>query len=163
MKTKQSRVRLFSVRQGFVPEKAPFQGDSLDDDLRRLLWNALFTNVLSQFQDGGKPGTEHQTKLFRVIALDYLEQYAHLVDEQFSIDLFELVLDELQSIFDHDEWYRVFDVIEYIIMLAPQYDIDTTGFIDDCNAVLEKECSVYRVVEGKLVRAWEPPVASPIK
>lgn len=26
MKAKQSRVRLFSVRQGFVPEKAPFQG-----------------------------------------------------------------------------------------------------------------------------------------
>lgn len=162
MKNNPSRVRLFSERQGLVPEKPPYQEDSLDEDLRKRLWNILFEQVLFRFEPDYKKSFKHRTAMYRTIMLDFHNFASHETENEYIDELYDDFLAGIEEIYIMGEWYKVFDFIEFIILLAPQHDIDVTGFIEGCNTALEKECSVYRVVDGKLVRAWEPPGLSKV-
>lgn len=156
----QPRVRLFSERHGLAPEKAPYQEDSLDDELRHALWNAAFKHIFFLFEPDVKEEYKHRTAIYRAILLDFHRHGAHCVEDEYNDEEYDELIGGVQEVYYDGEWNKVFDFIEFMIILASQYDIDVLPFIEACNAALEKECSVYRVVDGKLIRAWEPPSPS---
>ena len=64
------------------------------------------------------------------------------------------VLEQLRTYFFQSEWYEVYDFIEFVANNYRKYKF-RDAFISSCNAILEKEVSAYRFVDGLISRITE--------
>jgi len=63
------------------------------------------------------------------------------------------VYTEIQSYFFKCEWYEVYDFVEFIPNNYYSYNKDRNdNFMCDCNAIMERELSAYRFVNGKIAQ-----------
>jgi len=115
----------FSQRIGKKPIKTELQIDTMDDDLRRSLWN-----------------------VFKILFLDEVKTYYnHIEDTEFEeffkkiwIDFFKVSLDTLGNYFPDvyeyirnwffiSKWYEVYDFIEFISQIDSH--VKKESFIND--------------------------------
>jgi hypothetical protein len=139
---------LFSQRRGLKPVKSVIQVDSMDDNLRNGLWNAL---KAFYWNDGD---TSHYSYHLPSIS----ELYALMIfiwRDYFKIPLDDLsdswarVRQELKDYFFSCTWYEAYDFIEFVAD-AYRDESQNKKFMDFCNFMLERELSAYRFIEGKL-------------
>lgn len=135
----------FSERHGFVAPRDAIQLHSMDEALRTSLWNVVQETVWSKHKSQNSYSYTKYSNLFLLITRywkDYFKIPINDIPRQIH-DTIGLVKDA----FFTSEWYEVYDFIEFTSSilgnLQPQ-------FVRDCNDVLEREMSGYRVVGTKV-------------
>ena len=153
------RRRPFSEREGFTQPPAP-QINSMDDELRTCLWNALydFLNVFNMATNSWEGLTPAQ-KIAKHFCLRLWVDFFNQPKGQFSDYDLE---DSFSSLFRRIEWYRVYGLIEFILdeihklpknMVVKQYVLPPARFFcEACEHCLTKHNSAYRICGGKVVR-----------
>ena len=144
-------MMLFSQRKGIKPVKSVIQVDSMDVELRNCLWNTL----ASSYWNHAKHYYEDFSEFHGDISADMYSLCEQLWNEYFKwpIDTLDRhwvnTQAEIKEYFFKCGWNEVYDFIEFI---ANRYDEKNVNsrFMDDCNAVLERELSAYRFVGGKI-------------
>jgi hypothetical protein len=137
----------FSQRIGIEPVKSVLQVDSMDDDLRNGLWNALTIFYWNQVR--GPDLMEFFPKLHTLCKLLWLSYFGELLDT-LSIYWHE-VYQEIRQYFFNCPWNKVYDFIDFVANNYPDEDNSVNPqFMDFCNRILEKELSAYRFVGGTI-------------
>lgn len=152
---------LFSQRKGLKPVKQTFQIDSMDDDLRNGLWNALTIFYWNQIKPADT--VSYYKDLWTLCTTLWLNYFKEPLDT--LEDYWFTIYKKLREYFFTCEWYRVYDFIEFIANnYSSQYDKQLNQkFMNHCNSVLEEELSVYRFVGGKITEITTPEEISEIE
>ena len=148
----------FSQRIGITPAEKIVQIDSMDDDLRNSLWNALTISYWDKF-DRDKFSFESrvdyvaQSNLYSLIKSLWISSFKKPIDTipTFFYDRGSRLgaLAEIRNFFFVAEGYDVFNIIEDISNYG--HPSLKKSFINLCNQFLEKENSAYRFVDGKII------------
>jgi hypothetical protein len=161
----------FSERMGFKPIKNIIQIDSMDTELRNSLWNALVIFYWEHIPND---------TYFKYVKRDKYTGQSDVSKNEFSSLIFKLwehyfkhSLHELPNIwtdrrqlckttvygaiynyFFNCEWYEVYDFVEFIPENYYSYNYKDRNkkFVEYCNAIMKRELSVYRFVDGKIAR-----------
>ncbi|NII29278.1 hypothetical protein HB364_29635 [Pseudoflavitalea sp. X16] len=143
----------FSQRIGLAEVKHPFQVDTMSETLRTRLWNALYGNFLVRLHHLSGWSDKKRILLITSIWGDFFMQTVDKLVWKYNgidPDSFEECMKER---FYKADYNRVFDFIEFTIFLLDQADAKAVDpFINACNQALEKEGSVYRVVNRIVIR-----------
>jgi hypothetical protein len=148
----------FSERYGYTKIRDLVQIDSIDEPLRNALWSLLKIHIWDDVHYrsgmyGGYYLSDDSNRLLRHLCehlwFDYFKKPLDQIDNRWT-----KVLEELRVYFFQCEWYEVYDFIEFVATNYPKYEF-RGAFMQHCNAVLEKEVSAYRFVDGLLSRITE--------
>ena len=134
---------LFSQRRGLKPVKCIIQKDSMDEDLRNGLWNALdifYWRRMRGYEYISQTGLD---ALFDRLWLHYFKLPLDTLDNYFPN-----TYARIRKYFFNCEWYEVYDFIEFVA--ANDKGLRSKEFMDFCNSVMERELSAYRFVGGKI-------------
>ena len=127
----------FSERHGYNKPKLP-QLRRMDDDLRNGLWNAFYESFLSHplYPSSYR---ENSLRVCKMIIIKFLKGCADEYDKN------DVVKNKntIKNIFRISEWHTVFDLIEFVTRHSGNKD-----FVNQCNTVLERENSAYRIING---------------
>ncbi len=139
-------MMLFSQRKGLTPVKKVIQSDSMDDDLRHGLWNAL--DLFCWHRQGEVVNWISQGNLEILIKRLWLDFFKWPLDN--LDDYWPVTYSKIRKIYYEFSWYEVYDFIEFIA--ANDEHMDSEVFMDFCNSILERELSAYRFVAGKITQ-----------
>jgi hypothetical protein len=121
----------FSQRMGLTPIKVDLQIDSMDDALRNSLWSFYFN--YKEFLDD---------------SMNY--RYQDLYDS-LKINFFKIPIDndiDIRGWFFSCNWYEKYDFIEFILSENSIQELE--DFKKECNSILERELSAYRLIADKI-------------
>ncbi len=164
---------LFSQRKGLKPVKSVLQIDSMDEDLRNGLWNALTLcywdrAVASQY--GGHYLLSLQgNKGLSMFCIKLWDGYFKKPVDKMGDD-WSYIRSEIRNYFYSCPWNEVYDFIEFTARAYPDSRNGANNvFIESCNTVFETELSGYRFVGGIItqitseqeIEAVENALASP--
>jgi len=130
--------------------KVAIQRESMDNDLRNGLWNALdvFWELAREAQKFS--GHIHQTHpiwaLFRRLWLDFFKLPLDTLDSSW-----ENLYTELRKKYFKFEWDEVYGFIEFVANNCQPYVSQRETFIKYCNYIMERELSAYRFVRNRIV------------
>ncbi len=179
---------LFSKRHGITPPKQ-MQDCSMDAALRNGLWNALDT-LLRQTPNSLDTFNQPQNPLYEIIWTDFFKKTRDTLPSTTS-ERHMLIRNKFFKMV----WFSVYDLIEFICCPADKLEklngafmrsneipipsnstvylseIHFKQFTKECNEVLEKEVSAWRIVGGKVckitseaeTKAVEVAMQSPIE
>lgn len=146
-------MALFSQRQGIRAVTKLVQRESMDDELRNRLWNALQTQIWVYWRSGTASQTVRNN-----------ERVEFIVRECW-LDFFKLPIDQMKGTppnlngqdytfirnsFFESEWWRVYDFIEFILKTRSisQWKASLSNVL---NRYLEDENAAYRIVESEVI------------
>ena len=135
----------FSQRQGYKPAKKIMQADSMDEELRNGLWNALTIHYWSSAQ--GKRFIRNDEEMYPLaqdLWLDFFKKPLDTIPHTWTD-----TRNYLKSYFLNCNWFEVYDFIEFI---ANNYYNSSTNamFRNYANSILEREVSGYRFIAGEI-------------
>lgn len=150
---------LFSERYGYKPVREIVQIDSVDEPLRNGLWNVLQIGVWknakpSQGIYGGyylsDRGNKELRDLCEALWLHYFKEPLDLLGNDWN-----KTRKELRQYYFGCKWFEIYDFVQFVANHYPRYRFKEP-FMKACNAVLERELSAYRFVDGLITRVTEP-------
>ena len=137
---------LFSQRKGIEPIKNVIQSDSIDDDLRNGLWNALIDSYWKSVQIKYFDFDEEIHTFQKRLYANYFKKPLDTIEDDW-----EAFYNGIRKYFFNCRWYKVYDFLEFIINNYPnKYKNDTCVSI--CNYILKKELSAYCFVGGQFTQ-----------
>ncbi len=148
----------FSERYGYKKVREIVQIDSIDEPLKNKLWNILQLHVWDHVRASqgiytgyylNGIGNDEIHGLCRALWFNYFKKPL----DQLNNDWTE-TLKQLRRYFFECQWYEVYDFLEFIANTYNRYKFKD-NFMQSCNAVLEKELSAYRFVDGLIMRVTE--------
>lgn len=139
-------MKLFSQRKGLKPIKNIMQVDSVDNDLRNGLWDALILFYWDQIEDDWISYHEEMNILFKRLWQSYFKKPIDTLDDHWPT-----TYREVRNYFFSCKWYEVYDFIEFIANNYTNEEVNLQ-FMKYCNSVLEHELSAYRFVGGKITQ-----------
>ena len=148
---------LFSQREGIKPVKSVIQTDSMDDDLRNSLWNALTLNYWDSVKRNSIAYSPLMKHFAKELWVDHFKQPLDTLSNYWSN-----IYKEIRNKFYSYEWYEVYDFIEFTVDNYLNKD-DNQKFMILCNSFLERELSAYRFVGGKITQITSPEEISEIE
>lgn len=144
-------MQSFSQRKGLKPIKSIMQVDSVDDDLRNGLWNAL--QIFYWDMKPSALSVVYEVSDFPALSLllhfiwrDFFKMPVDTIDE-----IWHNAYQVLRNWFFKCAWNEVYDFIEFIANHSPN-EFDADKFMGFCNHMLEREMSAYRFVDGVIVQ-----------
>lgn len=154
-------MKLFSHRYGFKPIKSVIQTESIDDELRTGLWNALTTfywdKAISTLTGTLRRGYFlSQNPTLKKLMMKLWKDYFIRPTDTLSNNWQEVYAQLREDFFDF-EWYEVYDFIQFVAesYTPSQYQPDhlnNSRFRVHCNSILERELSAYRFVDGVIAK-----------
>ena len=138
----------FSQRIGKAPVRTIIQLEGMDDDLRISLWNELKSHYFDLIRpeptiNGGcYISRSTEPKIFHLLWKNFFKIPLDGLQDDFE-DAYEFVRVQ----FFKYEWFRVYDMLEFIIQNAEMTRFFSLGL----NRVLEAELSGYRLIEKNIV------------
>jgi hypothetical protein len=143
-------MKLFSQRQGLKPIKSVIQIESMDEDLRNGIWNALsvyyWKNVkVSPYLYLG----QSDPQMFQLLRAMWLDHFKAPVDTLPTT--WEPVYDILRKHFFSSSWNGVYDFIEFVASNYPE-EYRNSKFKAYCNHILEREVSAFRFVGNEIAQ-----------
>jgi hypothetical protein len=148
-------MKSFSERKGLKPIKSIIQVDSMDDDLRNSLWNALsiynwdIVKPLRRFPSKSDFGYLSKQKVVRVLVKllwrDYFKKSIDALENNW-----DNVPSQIRDYFFGCPWNEVYDFIQFVANNYPDQSVNLE-FISSCNFVLNRELSAYRFVGGRIL------------
>ncbi len=134
---------LFSQRYGFKPLKTLIQIDSMDDDLRSCLWNALDVHYWESIRlhlSSNAP----MLSLVRQLWHSYFKKPVDTIH-----DWWPSTQKEIREYFFGCGWNEVYDFVEFAANNYPEKS-KNTQFMKACNSILERELSAYRFIDSRI-------------
>ena len=144
----------FSEKYGFKPIKTIIQKESIDTELRNVLWNTLkifywerayyysgvgYSSCLLSYNDN-----KHLQTICHRLWMSFFKEPLDTLS-----DNWEKVLPKIRHFFFGCEWYEVYDFIQFIAEKFPDKQINIS-FMNACNKLLKREVSAYRFVNGEI-------------
>ena len=126
---------LFSQRNGF--ETKVLQKNDMDNNLRVSIWNIIFEYEMK------KVNFINDNSLFEKIWVDIFKKPL----DNFLCDDGYRRYSSFRHYFMNEEWYKIYDIIEYLLKNSKNQDLLKPNF----NEVLIRENSAYRIVGFQLV------------
>jgi hypothetical protein len=136
----------FSQRKGIKPVKKVIQVDSMDEDLRNGLWNALTVFYWKNVTDILICNCDEIFSLCNKIWLDFFKIPLDTLHNHW-----DPVYKKIRKRFFDSQWYEVYDFIEFVANNYRGNNLNT-DFMNYCNCILERELSGYRFVAGKITQ-----------
>lgn len=138
----------FSRRYGHQPEKL-IQINSMDNDLRTSLWNALHIYFWSYTSEGGLGGLVAGDSLKQVAASAWVYFFKwSLSDMPWD---WPSTQNRISAAFSQAKWHKVYDFMEFMAPHGDRMQLHgTSKFTEFCNGVLETERSAYRFVGRRI-------------
>lgn len=134
----------FSQRIGVKPATKQIQLESMDEELRNGLWNALKICVFDSPNKFGNPFN------FKIFAEDLWHNFYKLPIDTIPVNSWEILFQIRDKFFSY-AWFEVYNLLEFVAGVdANEIPINTQEFKDFCNEVLEREFSGYRFVENQI-------------
>jgi len=141
-------MELFSQRKGIKPIKKEIQIDSMDNELRTDLWNAVYLFYLKRLDGVYNFWKDTELKMFLMrLWMDFFKQPIDYLKRMNSYEIFEMIK---KYFFNEWKWYEIYDFLEFIVNNYLNESVNSQ-FIILCNSVLEKNLSAYRFVGNKIV------------
>lgn len=168
-KTAEVIEMLFSERNGFKAIRSVIQHQSMDDQLRMKLWNALCEYYFLNTDSSGYVDYVHNPDLYelaKAIWNSFLRRPLDTFDRYWETDL-----TAIRRFYMEAQWYEVYDMIEFVVKNYEDAE-NNRHFTKECNKVLERELSAYRLVRGQVIevtstqeikqieKALDSPIAS---
>lgn len=136
-------MKTFSQRKGLKPVSEIIQTDSMNNDLRNSLWNALDVALWSSTGFLWKQYGEAEIEpLSRALWFNYFKKP---LDSR--PDRNDKILAELRKCFFGCEWFEAYDFLEFVIAYYERTMPRLSEFMND---ILERELSAFRFVSGHL-------------
>ncbi len=142
----------FSQRIGKTKATKDIQLDSIDDELKNGLWNLVkifYLDTLEKYKQYGTPEFKTFANVlwhnFFKLPIDTIPEYDSQIEGYIRRRFYE------------DEWYFIYDFIEFILNLDFNKQI-LRDFANSLNDVLEREYSGYRIIDYKVA-----PIANRIE
>jgi hypothetical protein len=141
----------FSKRFGYQRVRESVQLESIDEPLRNALWNALQIHVWDNARhstgmySGYYLSSNSNSDLYVLcqrLWLHFFKQPLDQLDHNWTT-----VLKQLRQHFFGSEWFEVYDFVEFVAANYPRYQF-RDPFLAACNAMLQREVSGYRLVDG---------------
>jgi len=144
-------MKSFSQRKDLKPVKSVIQVNSMDEDLRNGLWNALTVNYWSSMKPmkfGGMflSNDRNIEVLCNLLWLSYFKKPLDTLSREW-----DNVLYEIRKYFFSCEWSEVYDFVEFVAQNYPEKS-ENQKFESFCNTVLERELSAYRFVGDEIAQ-----------
>jgi hypothetical protein len=140
----------FSERKGYLNLSTLIQTEGMSDELRISLWNILFLsrwNIASANSD--YKFLKIHTDIENFSSLLSFNYFKKPIDSR--PDNFTDMLQEIRNYFMQCQWHEVYDFLEFTLNFYN--DEELTEFV---NAVLERELSGYRFVNGIITDITDP-------
>lgn len=148
----------FSDRIGVTKPRDLIQVDSMDDDLRISLWNVLTAVYWEKFDRPMHDGSGYSGRMDYTSSSVFAGLFNHL-----WLSYFKKPYDKMPSLFYEEngalaylrkhffsaDWYQIYNFIEFVYEHGPKQFRDK--FASHSNAMLERERSAYRFVDGKII------------
>lgn len=135
----------FSQRKGLKPIRCEIQVESIDEELRNALWDVIYM-VFHECNDPYSNYRRPMTTLYERMWHLYFKEPLDTIRDPWS---------RIRNIVLRDDWFEVYDLIEFIAQNFPVQGKCET-FTDLCNQVLERELSCYRFVGETLTEITTP-------
>lgn len=136
-------MKTFSQRKGLKPVSEIIQTESINDELRNSLWNALDVALWSTqkylYAQYGEPGIEPFSKAL------WFHHFKKPIDSR--PDRSSKILATIREHFFHCAWFEVYDFLEFVVTY---YERSNPRLAELLNGFLERELSAYRLVSGHL-------------
>ena len=142
----------FSQRIGISPTEKIAQRESIDEDLKNGLWNAL---TISYWDTYREPGTEiiHRNDFVKGSNLQDLiySLWIHFLKKPVDTiaTYWDRCYEEVREFYFNAKWHELYDFIEFVAKNSPEHE--KSEFIRICNFNLERENSAYRFVDNLIV------------
>jgi len=137
----------FSERMGLKPVKTALQRDSMDEELRNGIWNALEPFCWAR-EASSMPGarllSSGQTRgdcFFYLLWRDFYKRPADAMPAGPAQRI-----QTVRKSFFGMEWHEVYDFLEFTANNFPFDSRERDQFLKFCNAMLERELSAFRFV-----------------
>lgn len=131
-------MALFSERQGHVAARTIVQREELDEVTRMDVWNLSY-QLIDQL---GEVNHSQRRALAQVLWADYLKQPLD------DFDYASTVLENLKEQVLEWEWFRAFDIIEFL--LSSKYFAGKDVYAGAMNRIFEEHLVGYRLIDGKI-------------
>ncbi len=131
----------FSQRMGLKPVKSIIQVNSIDDILRKALWNDFYNKILNYASLPQMAIQEYATYIWMYYLHNTIDTFPGLSG----------FFSHIRQYFFECDWYSVYDFIEITVNVL-LYSPVVEEYSRTCNATLERELSAYRFVDKKLVQ-----------
>jgi hypothetical protein len=143
-------MKLLSQRQGLKPIKSVIQIESMDEDLRNGIWNALSIYYWKEVKAAPYLYLgQTEPQMFRLLRAMWLDYFIAPVDTLPTT--WEPVYDILRKHFFSSSWNGVYDFIEFVASNYPD-EHTNSKFKAYCNHILEREVSAYRFVGNEIAQ-----------
>lgn len=137
-------MKLFSQRHDFKPVKKVIQVDSMDEELRNGLWNALHVFYWDKVSVHSLKDSGGMYTLFLTLWLDYFKKPIDTMKSAWHD-----AHNEIRKYFFNCNWFEVYDFTEFIVNNYP-YSSTNERFMEYSNSILERELSGYRFIGKKI-------------
>lgn len=133
----------FSERQGLLPVRSVLQTDGIDGPLRNGLWDALHFFFFSKEEDWTYAEDSEYFMVFNRIWHLYFKRPVDTLPEKVGD-----VRAELRKYFFGSDWFAAYDLIEF---LEGELEGERSkSFAKFVNAIMERELSAYRLIDGQV-------------
>lgn len=138
-------MKSFSERMGLKPVRVAVQKESVDEELRNYLWNALSICYFDGLEVKTYRNDNATENMLNHVWMSYFHSR---IDEM--PDFTRSIVEKIKKCFLSAPWNEMFDLLEFIPSnYDDEYDDEkNVGFYDLANNGLEKFMSAYRFVDG---------------
>lgn len=140
----------FSQKIGQSPIREAIQIASMDTKLKTKLWNVLYLRL----DDMNKAffGDQRINKICMLIWTEFFDKRADKIPLWGeNVNVLEFITFIENWYFNTATWYEKYDFIEFYIKIHTDF-LGQSEFVFDCNDVLQKELSGYRIVGGYIAQ-----------
>ena len=125
---------------GIKPVKSVIQVNSMDEDLRKSLWNDFMLHVWSRWT----------TPNVRQLGIDiWIYCFKNLIDEVPRGGIGGIDVQIIKEEYFKLEWNEVYDLLEFVINHIYEYVVPE--FVEACNNSLKRNLSAYRFIGKRLI------------
>lgn len=139
----------FSQRMGYLPASKVIQTDSIDMELRNMLWNVLSQCYWNDFDPPYHSSSAIEGSNYETFSIRLYHAYYKTTIDNIPRGWVEFT-ERLKNDFLSSVWHRAYSLLEFIYENAPMEGDNDEHFITLCNKIFETENSAYRFVAGKI-------------
>ena len=140
---------IFSQRIGKTSASKSLQIEGIDVELKNGLWNIYKTHFLESACDKHEQTNKGSNRpIFYSLWHDFFK--ASFDECHYNYHYAE---ENIKNFFFTEEWYRVYDLIEFAIQLEGKNNeiyFDVEGLVVNTNEVLEREFAGYRIINSRV-------------
>ncbi|RYJ40202.1 hypothetical protein NU08_0958 [Flavobacterium anhuiense] len=137
----------FSERLGYKAVKDQIQIESIDNDLRNLLWSVYLESFIKKTENWERQ--PHLSKFIRHLWINFFKlPIDSLPSYESGLVQTAFIIKTLRDFFfdPKHEWFETYDLLEFTADFASKEFLETT------NIALEREKSAYRFIDKTIVQ-----------